>query len=71
MSDYVWYDECFRVYETKFGLWISVLKDGSELITAPDEKVCIDMTRFHLKGQQEGWGNTSRVVNDGIVGGKL
>jgi hypothetical protein len=30
------------------------------------------MTRFYLKGRQEGWDEkTSRVVNDGVVGGKL
>ena len=71
MSDYVWYDECFRVYENRFGMWISVLKDGEELVTAAEKELCISMTRFYLKGRQEGWGETSRVINDGVVGGKL
>jgi len=70
--EYEWIDDCFRVYETRFGLYISVLKDGREVITALHKEVCIDMTRFHLKGEQEGWNNeNSRVVNDGVVGGKL
>ena len=71
MSDYVWYDECFRIYENRFKMWISVLKDGEELVTAADKELCISMTRFYLKGRQEGWGETSRVINDGVVGGKL
>jgi len=48
------------------------MKNGRELITALTKDVCIQMTRFHLKGEQEGWSSdTSRVVNDGVVGGKL
>jgi len=48
------------------------MKDGRELITALTKDVCIQMTRFYLKGEQEGWSSdTSRVVNDGVVGGKL
>ena len=71
MSDYVWYDECFRIYENRFKMWISVLKDGQELVTAADKELCISMTRFYLKGRQEGWGENSRVINSGVVGGKL
>ena len=53
-------------------MYISILKDGREVITALHEQICIDMTRFYLKGKQEGWNNeNSRVVNDGFVGGKL
>jgi hypothetical protein len=30
------------------------------------------MTRFYLKGEQEGWPEESnRVINDGVVDGKL
>ena len=72
MSDYVWYDECFRVYKTQYGLWHSATKEDRELVTALTQDVCIQMTRFYLKGEQEGWGDeNSRVVNDGVVGGKL
>jgi hypothetical protein len=72
MSDYVWYDDCFRVYKTQYGLWHSAAKDGEELVTALSEDQCISGTRFYLKGRQEGWPeDSSRVVNDGVVGGKL
>jgi len=72
IAEHEWIDDCFRVYETQYGLWHSAMKNGLELITALTKDVCIQMTRFHLKGEQEGWSSdTSRVVNDGVVGGKL
>jgi hypothetical protein len=67
-----WIDDTFRVYKTKFGLYHSAAKDGRELITAPTAESCVSGTRFYLKGEQEGWNKeTSRVMNDGKVGGKL
>ena len=51
----IWYDEAFRVRETRFGLFVSVKKDGKEVITAPTLESCIEVTRFHLKGEQEGF----------------
>ena len=72
ISEHEWIDDCFRVYKTRFKIWHSASKDGKELITALSKDVCIQMTRFYLKGEQEGWSSdTSRVVNDGVVGGKL
>jgi len=72
IAEYNWIDDCFRVYKTEYGLWHSAMKDGEELVTALEEKTCIRMTRFYLKGRQEGWSSdNSRVVNDGVVGGKL
>ena len=71
-DNYEWIDDCFRAYKTKYGLWHSVTKDGEELVTALSEQLCIRMTRFYLKGRQEGWSEeSSRVMNDGKVGGKL
>jgi hypothetical protein len=72
MSEYNWIDDVFRVYKTKYGLWHSADKDGKELITAMTEDQCISGTRFYLKGLQDGSDvETSRVLNDGFVGGKL
>ena len=70
ITEHEWIDDCFRVYKTQYGLWHSAKKDGTELITALTEDVCTKMTRFYLKGLQDGWGE-SRVLNDGKVGGKL
>lgn len=67
-----WIDDAFRVYKTKYNLWHSAAKDGEELVTALSEELCIRMTRFYLKGRQEGWDESnSKVLNDGKVGGKL
>ena len=72
ISEYTWIDDCFRVYKTEYGLWHSAMKNGEELVAGLTEDTCIRMTRFYLKGIQEGWSsNNSRVVNDGVVVGKL
>jgi hypothetical protein len=64
-------DDCFYVKKARF-LWHSEDKDGKGLVSALTEDNCIQMTRFYLKGLQEGWSDeNSRVVNDGVVGGKL
>jgi len=71
MSEEFWIDDCFRVNKDRF-LWKSYLKDGTELVSGLTKEIVIRMTRFYLKGKQEGWDEkTSRVVNDGKVGGKL
>ena len=72
ISEVKWIDDCFRVYKTKYGMWHSITKEEKELVTALSEDLCIHMTRFYLKGLQEGWDSqNSRVLNDGKVGGKL
>ena len=67
MSDYI--DDAFRVEQTRWKTWRSFTKEGKELITALNEEVCINATRFYLKGLQEGW--TDANTYDGTVGGKL
>ena len=72
IAEYEWIDDVFRVYETRFKMWHSAMKDGTELVTALTKESCISGTRFYLKGKQEGWSEeNSRVINDGVVGGKL
>jgi hypothetical protein len=64
-------DDAFYVKKARF-LWHSFDKDGNGLVSALNEGQCINATRFYLKGKQEGWGEeNSRVLNDGVVGGKL
>jgi hypothetical protein len=68
-------DDAFYVEKARF-LWHSKDKDGNGLVSAVTEaqciNECINATRFYLKGLQEGWGEeNSRVMNDGVVGGKL
>jgi len=71
MTDKKLIDDCFYVVKARF-LWHSYDKDNNGLVSALTEENCIRMTRFYLKGLQDGWDDkTSRVVNDGVVGGKL
>jgi len=71
MTDKKLIDDAFYVVKARF-LWHSYDKDDNGLVSGLTEDICIRMTRFYLKGRQEGWDeNTSRVVNDGVVGGKL
>lgn len=71
MTDKKLIDDCFYVQKARF-LWHSFDKEDNGLVSALDEKTCVQMTRFYLKGLQEGWSSeNSRVVNDGTVGGKL
>jgi hypothetical protein len=72
IAEYEWIDDCFRIYETRFGLWSTETKEGRKMLTGLDKEGVITMTRWHLKCEQEGWPEGSvRVVNNGIVGGKL
>ena len=68
-------DDCFYVWETRFGLWSTKTKEGYEFdlgLTGMTRDVVVEMTRWHLKHLQEGTlDSVTRVVNNGIVGGKL
>ena len=67
-------DDAFYVVETRF-MWKSMRQvDGEwkDFLFALTEKVVTDMSRWHLKCEQEGTlEQYSRVVGNAIVGGKL
>ena len=65
-------DDCFHVWETQFGLWKSETKEGRKMLTSLTRDDVVSMTKWHLKCEQDGTlENHTRVVNGGIVGGKL
>ena len=65
-------DDCFYVWETRFGLYSTMTRQGRQMLTGGTRDGVIEMTRWHLKCEQEGWPPGSvRVVNNGVVGGKL
>ena len=71
MSDPKFYDDgAFSVDEGVHG-WQSFSREGEKLIFSHSEGDCIYWSRRWLKAQQEGWGDESKVVNSGVVGGKL
>ena len=73
-EDVIWIDDAFYVKETRYGLFISVLKEplGQHFLTGSTKDGVINMSRWHLMCLQEGTlQDYSSVVNSGVVGGKL
>ena len=69
-----WIDDAFYVKKTRFGLYKSILKEplGQHFITGATEDGVITVSRWHLMCVQEGTlHDYTRVVNSGVVGGKL
>ena len=64
-------DDAFYVEQTRF-MWKSVLKNGKDFLFGLEKQTVIDMSRWHLKCLQDGTlDDYTRVVNNGVVGGKL
>ena len=73
-EDVVWIDDAFYIKKTRFGLYTSILKNplGAHFLTGGTEEGILNMTRWHLKCLQDGtMQDYTRVVNSGVVGGKL
>ena len=73
-EDVIWIDDAIYVKETRYGLFISVLKEplGQHFLTGATKDGVINMSRWHLMCLQEGTlQDHSSVVNSGVVGGKL
>ena len=73
-EDVVWIDDAFYIKKTRFGLYTSILKEplGAHFITGGTEEGVLKVTRWHLKCLQDGTlDQYTRVVNSGVVGGKL
>ena len=62
-------DEAFYLKQQRWGTWDSYDKDDKPLVTSLTKDICIEATRFYLKGRQEGFSESK--VYDGQVGGKL
>jgi hypothetical protein len=63
-------DDCFWVKRQRWGTFVSVHKDGHQIITALTEELCIASTRWYLKSKQEGFTDEAKTY-DSVVGGKL
>ena len=73
-EDVEWIDDAFYIKKTRFGLFTSILKEplGQHFITGATKDGVITMSRWHLMSLQEGTlQDYTRVVNSGVVGGKL
>ena len=73
-EDVEWIDDAFYIKKTRFGMHTSILKNplGQHFITGLDYETVLNVTRWHLKPLQDGTlDDNTRVVNSGVVGGKL
>ena len=73
-EDVVWIDDAFYIKKTRFGLFTSILKNplGQHFITGLTYDAVETMSRWHLMCIQDGSiDDYTRVVNSGVVGGKL
>lgn len=65
-------DDVFYVWKTRFGLHTTMTKQGRKMLTGLHKEDVITMTRWHLQCEQDGTlEQYTRVVNSGVVGGKL
>ena len=54
-SHYEWIDDAFRIQKTRYGLFKSILKStGKDFLTGATYDGVFDMTRWHLKCEQDG-----------------
>ena len=73
-EDAEWIDDVFYIKKTRFGLYTSILKEplGQHFITGASYEAVLTISRWHLKCLQDGTlDDYTRVVNSGVVGGKL
>ena len=69
-----WIDDAFYIKKTRFGLFTSILKEplGQHFITGATHEGVLTVSRWHLKCLQDGsLDDYTRVINSGVVGGKL
>lgn len=72
IAEVEWIDDCFRVWETRYGLWSTETKQGRKMLTSLTREAVVSMTRWHLKCEQDGTlEQYTRVVGSAIVDGKL
>lgn len=65
-------DECFYVWETRYGLYSTMTKQGRRMMTGATKDGVTTMTRWHLKCEQDGTlEQYTRVVGSAVVDGKL
>ena len=65
-------DDTFYVWETRFGIFSTMTKDGRKMLSGGTKEAAVSMTRWNLKCEKEGWPEGSvRVVGTAYVGGKL
>lgn len=72
IAEVEWIDDAFYIEKTRFGLYRSIKKNGDGFLTGGTYDGALQMSRWHLKCEQEGTlDDYTRVVGSAIVDGKL
>ena len=67
-----WIDDAFYIKETRYGLFISIKKNGDSFLTDATYDSVLEVSRWHLKCEQDGTlEKYTRVVGDAFVSCKL
>ncbi len=69
IAEHEWFDDAFRVEQSRWKTWKSFTKDGNAVVTSLTKEQCIATTRWYLKCLQEGFPEAK--THEGTVGGKL
>ena len=65
-------DDVFYVWKTRYGLYSSMTKQGRKMMTGATKEGVTELTRWHLKCEQDGTlEQYTRVVGDAFISGKL
>ena len=65
-------DEVFYVWETRYGLYSTMTKQGRQMMTGATKDGVVVMTRWHLKCEQDGTlEKYTRVVGSAFIENKL
>lgn len=73
-DDVEWIDDAFYIKKTRFGLYTSILRSplGQHFLTGATYEGVLKMSRWHLMClQDDSLKDYTRVINSGVVGGKL
>ena len=54
-EEITWYDDTFKVFETRFGLFTSYDRELVELVTGGTYGACLRATMSHLQWKREGY----------------
>ena len=76
-EEYTWYPTPYgeyRIFETRFGLFTSVKRDGTQMVTGGTREAVLSMTPWHMHWEVHGYTppeGKENIVYDSVVGGKL
>ncbi len=72
--EYEWYvtdHGHFRINKSKWGTFVSIDSEGTNMVTAGTKDACLHVTPNHMRWRVEGYDGPETVTHEGTVDGKL